>query len=641
MALQVWLLLNGDLHNQGLYKTNITSSNYTTNSNGKIGSCIKTNTTDGIDLQYSGGQINNGSISFGGWFKFNKNEIGTHLNSLTYTDTRTTATGNLIGNNSYGGISLQWWSNNMYSNGPFSTISVSTYVRSTTNGARCGAICALPFDTWTHIMLVYDKDKNKCHLYLDGILKNSYDQASFTDAPTTNLWLNKAWVSGGNGPGAYIPFYCNDLRIYDHCLSAQEVREISKGLVLHYQLNNNGLDNTNLALNTRTLNISSSKTNLNMYIRSSATRQLRNDGFYESKCTAAWQGLSFWANQLNLAVGTKVTYSFYIYGNGSSRAFSFYPMMFDSGGTRDTSTGLPISIDGGSYTTANSKTFGSTTATTPEYHYVTFEWNQAVADIISNGGSIELSIQVHGTWNSGDWVCIFAPKVELGEKPTKWSPNPADIGMENIIYDSSGFNNNGTIVNNLTINPDAIKYNCSTKFIANSYIRVNKKPSVCLPKDAITVNFWAKTTTWGNPISCTEGGGWNIENGSSGLRFPVYISSVGYKYQDTTTTVASLNGAWHMITGTMDKDNVKTYIDGELKSTVATGSTNGIGYANNYLFINAEAAGDTTSPASASRVGSLSDIRIYATALSADDIKELYRNSKIASGSTIKPRDLE
>ena len=40
MSLQVWLPLNEDLHNQGLYKTNIISGgDISINGNGKIGSC--------------------------------------------------------------------------------------------------------------------------------------------------------------------------------------------------------------------------------------------------------------------------------------------------------------------------------------------------------------------------------------------------------------------------------------------------------------------------------------------------------------------------------------------------------------------------------------------------------------------------
>jgi hypothetical protein len=55
--------------------------------------------------------------------------------------------------------------------------------------------------------------------------------------------------------------------MYNHCLSPKEVEEIAKGLVLHYKLDNNSMGGDNLALNTRKLDIASSKTNLYMYRR--------------------------------------------------------------------------------------------------------------------------------------------------------------------------------------------------------------------------------------------------------------------------------------------------------------------------------------------------------------------------------------
>jgi len=96
-----------------------------------------------------------------------------------------------------------------------------------------------------------------------------------------------------------------------------------------------------------------------------------------------------------------------------------------------------------------------------------------------------------------------------------------------------------------------------------------------------------------------------------------------------------------MLTGTMDKDNIKIYYDGEEVGTVANGSANGIGYANNYIFIGAEAQGNNTAPAGSGYAGEISDVRIYATALTPAQIKELYETSKIVDGTTVKARDLE
>ena len=43
MSLQVWLPLNGDLHNQGLSNINVINSGATIDHNGKIGKCYLVN----------------------------------------------------------------------------------------------------------------------------------------------------------------------------------------------------------------------------------------------------------------------------------------------------------------------------------------------------------------------------------------------------------------------------------------------------------------------------------------------------------------------------------------------------------------------------------------------------------------------
>lgn len=215
-----------------------------------------------------------------------------------------------------------------------------------------------------------------------------------------------------------------------------------------------------------------------------------------------------------------------------------------------------------------------------------------------------------------------------------------DNANPNVVYDCSGYKHNATAVgeNYISVTNQSVRYGLATHF-NGSYIRMNDRPSV-LPKESITVNMWVNFSTWGNPISCTEGGGWNFEEAGGGIRFPIYIASVGYKVAQSTTTSASLKNSWHMLTGTMDSTNVKIYIDGELAGTTAIGSTNGVGYANNYLFIAAEAAGNQTPPASIAYRGDISDVRIYASALVDKQIKELYNESvAIAKDSGIFARE--
>ena len=356
----------------------------------------------------------------------------------------------------------------------------------------------------------------------------------------------------------------NDIRIYDHCLSDKEVEEIAKGLVLHYKLDMVEQDySTNLVT--------------------------------------------------SLTSGGQTT----VDGN----------KIITSGTNADTYFTINLSesiVNGTSYII-------SCDAIVPEGTCWTFPLGKQANTILSfqifNGHNV-----FPFTANDIEWGTnrIF---MDDGGSPNSARSTGVSTELFNFcvtkvgfIQDTSGYNNNGTIVGNIQLDTNIIKYSHSIKKINGQYIRVDKRPAECMPKDAITVNLWQYATSWYNPISCTEGGGWNFEN-SSGIRFPVYISGVGYKVAQSSITPASTLNSWHMLTGTMDKDNIKIYYDGQEVGTVANGSTNGIGYANNYIFIGGEAQGNSTSPASSAYVGNLSDVRIYATALTAEQIKELYNTS--------------
>mgnify|MGYP003307041511 CR=1 FL=1 len=173
MSLQVWApFTDGTLKQQGVSSATITNSGSTyLSTGGKLGGYYKTSASGTINLGYNGNQINTTSISFGGWFIFNKSEISSAVSGKTYTSSAKYATGNLIGNNSYGGISLQWNSNDIYTSGSFSTISVQSCLRTSTNGSRATSSFTLPFDTWIHIFLTYNKNTNGIKVQVKEELK--------------------------------------------------------------------------------------------------------------------------------------------------------------------------------------------------------------------------------------------------------------------------------------------------------------------------------------------------------------------------------------------------------------------------------------------------------------------------------------
>ena len=201
------------------------------------------------------------------------------------------------------------------------------------------------------------------------------------------------------------------------------------------------------------------------------------------------------------------------------------------------------------------------------------------------------------------------------------------------VVDSSGFRNHSQTLG-LTTTPQWIDNSVLGSgcydFKGSNYICIGNK---CKVTSTITISAWAYKTDWSTDatsrriLSCTEAGGWQLGfNDTAGyVSFPFYKAGVGYYRAEYSRS--KISSGWHLITGVFDGRYGKLYIDGVLVNTVDTRSVGEIGYnAQNGIFIGAESGAKETEPYFGYFDGKIDDVRIYATALSDEDIKELYQS---------------
>ena len=212
-----------------------------------------------------------------------------------------------------------------------------------------------------------------------------------------------------------------------------------------------------------------------------------------------------------------------------------------------------------------------------------------------------------------------------------------NIGIkEDIEYDCSGYCNNGIRTGTFTYDNDTPKYNVSTVFNKASYINIGQQ--LFNARDEITVNLWVKADSWAtNPgtfFSSMESGGngWQKSGNNYVVSCGTGVSSNSYVTTSITTT--SLDASkWHMMTFTYDGMILNTYIDSVLQTTTSKYDTKTPLYYNSRstMFIGGEATTNKNTPANSTKYpnfkGKISDVRIYCTALSAEDILSLYNNS--------------
>ena len=444
-------------------------------------------------------------------------------------------------------------------------------------------------DAWHHLALTYSKSRKQLLLYVDGNVE--YTLNNYTNGSADNPFDIFNWSTGHYTSSDYRPVCkLNDVRLYDNELSAKEIKGLAKGLIIHLPLNDL-IGNDNLLKNsTQGAGISQTTYNLQDYNFSKA-----------------------------LVAGTTYTITCKINMSDEKKSFAVY----HSGGSIMCGPWI-TNVGNGIYTwsfTATSQMASQTAGDGYGYARV----------YVSNNNGPQGSTALSGTANV-DWI-----KIEEGSAPTGFIPNSADalyntLGLNlTTVRDVSGYKNNGTMTaTKPTVHTDSARYGAAMTFANGVYVSI-PMPSITGFANSYTFSWWGKTTAYEGKMY------WGFANGN---RLNLYGYSGNY-YWNTgdgagnpfsgATFAGQIDNAWHHFAITGDGTTAKLYIDGVFKANATafkaiTGTTlilNGWDTSNSYNFN-----------------GQLSDFRIYATALSADDILDLY-NKPVSIDNTGKVHAIE
>ena len=569
MSLQVWLPFNGNLNNQGLSEVTVTNSGATVASNGKIGSCYSFDT--GKYLTVTRPAAITKEISYSCWVNVSS------WNSATYDCILSIATGPAW-NNSIATLCRNSSNTNLTWN--IADGSSRSYVNSKTS---------LSLNTWYHVACTYDGAKLR--IYINGVEDNSASASLSPNYSSANLRIG-SW----SGDNYNLKGRLNDVRVYNHCLSAKEVKEISKGLICHYKLDNKGFGNPNLCPLTNQQEWTAVNTNT----------------YYNT--------LSLSASSFGLSAGDTFTWSVYVKVSTEIKKLRARVQFYNSDSDRTSYTGDTYITNG------EGRIFVTGT-------------------VLSGYSRMELLIDYNASSDilNTNVVCYYKmPKLEKGSVATPWCPHTSDslytlLGLDSTTeVDCSGYRNDGNKVGNVLPSEPSGRYDTSTYCNSTNigtitaggaaFIRCTLANPI-INATALTINWWGNIEDYSlqnsGILSLSNDPSYPSDYGTSALA--QYDSRFRFNLADgSDSSIDSLllidTGNWHMYTLVFNNGVVQGYRDGV---SVLSNSKSGTLAQFSYIYMGINAAGGVYRKTKSK----WSDFRIYATALSASDIKELYNTS--------------
>lgn len=611
MSLRIWLPLDGDLKNQGLDNGVPTNTGATINNSGKIGKCYEFNGSSRITVPLVNlSTFSTTNCSMCVWVKFP---------TLSSSNKQILNIGTSSG-----------WGNIRF--GILYKYSAAQVVTSISDGSSYVAYncyANITENAWSHVAAVYSNRELK--LYINGNLASTYATTydiSFTNV--TSLGIGAA----PNGNEAFTGCL-NDVRIYDHALSAREIKEISKGLILHYPLNRGGFGQDNYLQHTAT-----------MPVHTSSFKGFRASGgtvshIDYSDCPVG-TGVIRVTNTGSAAANVGMAQdSISGFVTGQRYSQSCYVRCST---TVSTCYLQPIWISSSQHTEAMAERFTIGT----DWQYIKFEGailNGDQATSYSSG-------YIYANIPAGAWFEVCGMKVEEGSVATPWIPNPADVeyaalGLgNNIEYDCSGFGNNGEwyhydSVGTVEYTSNTPRYRAATYINSESNTTNTASGTVFLyghcgltNPTVMSVAFWLKPVagynsstgqgqfcTTNNPFvasGATSAGNDYRDSAMNHRDSAVDINATGGTTQARPAFLPTAN-EWHHYVVTYDGQTGRVYTDGVQTSSAAFSSATVLDSFIGVVIGYSQAGG-----AWRSNKSYYSDFRVYATCLSADDILTLY-----------------
>lgn len=551
MALRVWLPLNGNLNNIGCSNVTVTNNGATVDANGKIGSCYS---FDGTNDMLS--------------FTPNIDGLSQLSIALWVCPTVANPTGAVFSfeNNTYWQLTVRGTSIDVRDN----SIGVSGTRKTFSIGSFTAGV-------WVHIVVTYNAGTLK--IYRDGIITNTYT----VGGTMLNTGITNGRIGSTVQTGYFYNGKINDFRVYDHCLSAAEVKEISQGLVLHYKLDASGGEFANPNLLTGNVN------EISAWTADGVTLTKDNNALKVVDNNSGSRRIYNSVSNVWTTSGDKFTVSFDAYAATNGQIIRL---------SRSIADYAP-----------------NITLTTAWQHYSTQITNTAS---VTNG---TLSIQ-SATSSGTFWIRNV--KLEKGIIETRFLL-PGETASR--IQDSSGYGHNGSIVGSPTLNSDSGRYSSSIYLDTGVNTRITT-PSLTLEPHAITLNIWFKST------NTTPTGDYHmvVDSNTNRQWYEMAVHKTGYfrgglfvngaRKADNGTSTKCLNGSWHMLTLTYDGTNVNRYVDGVMEKATSAAYSSGLSTPTALTL-----GRDGPSATYAVKEAYLSDFRIYCTALSANDILALYHTS--------------